>query len=95
MDELLKEYPEISKCLYGRSQTKEFSEKYFTKLNVICENPKLSRLKIQNLYKIVEQSDLCIFFYNEEINIGSNLTSKSITRAKNLKKKFVIFSYPM
>ena len=93
MDELLKDYPNVEKCLYGRSQTKEFAHLYFEGTDTICENPKLSNFKIQNLYKQIERSDLSIFFYNQEIKVGANLTGKSISRAKNLEKEHVIFSY--
>lgn len=93
MDELLRNYPKIDKCLYGRSQSKEFTNLYFKDTPTICENPRLSSFKIQNLYKIIESSDLSIFFYNKDIKVGSNLTGKSISRAKNLEKKYVIYPY--
>jgi len=93
MDEILVKYPTVSHCLCGRSKALEYAKKYFKDTQVECVNPKLSRYKIQNLYKIIEQSDLTIFFYRKDIKIGSNLTSKSITRAKNLKKDYVIIEY--
>lgn len=93
MDELLGTYPDIIKCLYGRSTPEEFSKKYFAETNVVCINPKLASFKIQNLYKIVEQSDLSIFFYREDIKVDAELTKKTISRAKNLKKEILIIEY--
>lgn len=95
MDEILTSYPNIEKCLYGRSRPEEFAKKYFNNTNVICQNPRLVRFKIQNLYQIVEQSDLSIFFYRDDVKVGSQLTKKTITRAKNLEKEFIIVEYEL
>jgi len=93
MDDLLSKYPEISQCLYGRSKMEEFANTYFDDSEVICKNPKLSRIKIQNLYKIVEQSDLSLFFFNPEFTEGYMATSKTISRAENLEKDFLVIKY--
>ena len=93
MDNLLSKYPEISQCLYGRSKMEEFANTYFYDSKVICKNPKLSRIKIQNLYKIVEQSDLSLFFFNPEFIEGYMATSKTISRAENLEKDFLVIKY--
>ena len=90
MDDLIAKYPKISKCLYGWSKMEEFANRYFEDSDVICEYPKLSRMKIQNLYKIVEQSDLSIFFYDSSLKGGYMATSKTISRAKNLGKDFLV-----
>lgn len=93
MDELLTSYPKIEKCFYGRSQSKEYATTYFKNSDTICENPKLSNFKIQNLYKQVENSDLSIFFFRDDVKVGSMLTSKTISRAKNLNKDFIVIEY--
>lgn len=71
----------------------EFAKRYFKDSNVICNNPRLSRLKIQNLYKIVEESDLSIFFYNSNLTVGYMATKKTINHAKNLGKDFLVVEF--
>ena len=93
MDDIITKFPKVSQCLYGRSKMEEFAKKYFKDSNVICNNPRLSRLKIQNLYKIVEKSNLSIFFYNNHFTGGYMATKKTINHAKNLGKDFLVVSY--
>ena len=93
MDDIIAKYPKISKCLYGRSKMEEFAKRYFKGSNVTCNNPRLSRLKIQNLYKIVKESDLSIFFYNSNLTGGYMATKKTINHAKNLGKDFLVVEF--
>ena len=93
MDEILEQQSGITKCLYGRSTPEKFANKYFENTQVICENPHLSNFKTQNLYKSVENSDLTIFFYRSDRKVGSDLTKKTISRAKNLEKQFIVIEY--
>lgn len=93
MDAVLAQYPTISKCLTGRSKSTEFAKQYFKDTSIVCEQPKLETFKIQNLFKIVELSDLSIFFCNESIRQGAMLTLKSLSRAKNLEKEFIVIEY--
>lgn len=90
MNNVLAQYPTISKCLTGRSKSTEFAKQYFKDTNIVCEQPKLATFKIQNLYKIVELSDLSIFFCKDNVRKGAMLTLKSLSRAKNLGKKFIV-----
>ncbi len=91
MDEVTAKYKNISKCLTGRSTPTKFAKQYFEDTDVICEEPKLQGFKQQRLYKIVELSDLCIFFYNED-NGGAQLTKKTMSNAKNSQKEMIVFS---
>lgn len=93
MDDILSKYPSITKCLTDRTTPTHFAEKYFADKNIICEQPKLSNIKIQRQYKLVEESDLSIFFYNDNIKSSFNITGKTISRAKTLNKNFLIFDY--
>ena len=93
LDDIIAKYPKINQCLYGRSKMKEFANRYFKDSNVKCKNPRLSRLKIQNLYKIVEESDLSIFFYNSNFTGGYMATKKTISHAKNLGKDFLMVEF--
>lgn len=95
MDELLSKYPNVTQCLYGRSKTEEYTNKYFKDTDIKCENPRAMYHKIQNLYKIVENSDLSIFFHRDDVKDGAMLTQKTITRATNLGKEFVVFDYDL
>ena len=93
MDGIFLKHPNIACCLYGRSKMEEFAKKYFTESDIVHYNLDFSHLAIQNLYKIVEQSDLSIFFFNDSITGGYMATSKTISRAKNLGKDFLIIDY--
>ena len=93
--QIMKKYPEINRCLYGRSKMEKFANRYFAGSQVLCENLRLSRIKIQNLYKIVEQSDLTVFFFRGDLRGGYMATSKTISRAENLNKDFLVFNYEL
>ena len=93
MDEVIKKYPNISKCFTKRSKTTEFAIKYFEDKNVICEQPDLAIRKLAKLRRLVEVADLSIFFYREDIIVGAELTKNTIDRAKKLNKEFIIFEY--
>jgi hypothetical protein len=95
MDTIINNNPEINKCLYSRSTAEEFAEEYFKDTKIVCEKAKLSNYKIQNLYKMVEHSDLSIFFFREDVITGLQLTKKSISRARNLEKDFIIIDYAL
>lgn len=95
MDNFMKEYSDITHCYTGRSISTLLAQQYFENSTVICEIPKLSHIKIQNLFKIMEQSDISLFFFREDVNTGMQLTRKTISRAKNLNKQFQIVNYPL
>ena len=95
LDQILDKYPNIQKCLTGRTTPTKFSKRYFLDKNIVCEQPKLSNLKIQRQYKIVEISDLCIFFYNKNTPSKYNITGKTLVRANNLKKEIIVFEYKL
>ena len=86
MDEVIKKYPNISKCFTKRSKTTEFAIKYFEDKNVICEQPDLAIRKLAKLRRLVEVANLSIFFYREDIIVGAELTKNTIDRVKNLIK---------
>lgn len=94
MDEVIKKYPDISKCLTKRTKTTEFAIEYFKDKNIICEQPDLAIRKLAKLRRLVEVADLSIFFYREDIVVGAELTKNTIDTAKKLNKKFVLFEYP-
>jgi hypothetical protein len=54
IDEVLKKYSLVIKCLHLRSQTKEFANEYFKNTNTICKNPKFSILKIQRYIRVIQ-----------------------------------------
>ena len=93
MDEVIKKYPNISKCFTKRSKTTEFAIKYFEDKNVICEQPDLAIRKLAKLRRLVEVANLSIFFYREDIIVGAELTKNTIDRVKKLNKEFIIFEY--
>ena len=93
MDEVIKKYPNISKCFTKRSKTTEFAIRYFEDKNVICEQPDLAIKKLAKLRRLVEVADLSIFFYREDIVVGAELTKHTIDTAKKLNKEFIVFKY--
>lgn len=95
MDEVVAKYPDINKCLTKRTITTKFAIKYFEDKNVVCEQPDLAIRKSKKLTKLVEEADLSIFFYREDVVIGAELTKNTIDTAKKLNKEFIIFEYPI
>ena len=93
MDEVIKKYPNISKCFTKRSKTTEFAIIYFENKNVVCEQPDLAIKKLTKLRRLVEVANLSIFFYREDIIVGAELTKNTIDRVKKLNKEFIIFEY--
>lgn len=93
MDEIIKKYPDINKCLTKRTITTEFAIKYFEGKFVVCEQPDLAIRKLKKLKKLVEEADLSIFFYREDVVIGAELTKNTIDTAKKLNKEFIVFEY--
>ena len=93
MDEVIKKYPDITKCLTKRTITTEFAIKYFEDKNVICEQPDLAIRKLKKLRKLLEEADLSIFFYREDIVVGAELTKNTIDTVKKLNKEFIVFEY--
>ncbi len=93
MDDVIKKYPDINKCLTKRTITTEFVIKYFEDKNVVCEQPDLASKKLAKLRRLVEAADLSIFFYREDVVIGAELTKNTIDTAKKLNKEFIVFEY--
>lgn len=93
MDDVIKKYPDINKCLTKRTITTEFAIKYFEDKNVVCEQPDLASKKLAKLRRLVEVADLSIFFYREDIVVGAELTKNTIDTAKKLNKEFIVFEY--
>lgn len=93
MDEVIAKYPHINRCLTKRTITTKFAIKYFEDKNVICEQPDLAIKKLAKLRRLVEAADLSIFFYREDVVVGSELTKNTIDTAKKLNKEFIVFEY--
>ena len=74
MDEVIKKYPNISKCFTKRSKTTEFAIRYFEDKNVICEQPDLAIKKLAKLRRLVEVADFLNLLSNNEFFKAKNVS---------------------